>query len=183
MSYTKLPATTSANIFEQEYKALLEEYEAELKEYNRVEQEEKRRQERLIAWLASRPVDMFPDLEKLKQKLQECMVHLKRWNHYKPQAPGPFKVFDRVSDSLIKPLEEAWREKKYSKPLWRLITLVRNMCKDAHLARKSWVQEAIDLATQHGFTELAEILPTLRQQRDQFYANHPFTRALSLISA
>lgn len=170
MSYTKLPAST--NIFEQEYKALLAHHEAALREVKETQEEQERQDQEFAEWVARRPLDQFPDEAAVKSQLAGCRQRKRLWLCER-HPPLPDSACRQVADSLVKSLNQAWRDKRNRKPLWRLITLVRNMCNDTHLARKTWVQEAIQLAAEYGFTELAEILPKLRKQRDEFLAKHP----------
>jgi hypothetical protein len=119
------------------------------------EQALERQKEELKAWFDTCPAHLLTS-EKKTWVLQEAEKRLdpdtEEWEA--PCYPlGTREIISRVE-----------------KDTNRLRYLIQSLCQDKKLSRKSWVQEAIDLATQRGCLNLAQnVIPHIRQWRQELW--------------
>lgn len=129
--------------------------------------------------------------EELKAWFDTCPAHLltpekKTWVHQEAekQLDPPVEKWDNRlrplgTREIISQVEDKWLaeakcEIGYCDPRDKdtshLHDLILHLCQDKKLSRKSWVQEAIDLATQRGCLNLAQnVIPHIRQWRQELW--------------
>lgn len=137
------------------------------------EQALERQKEELKAWFDTCPAHLFDLGSKgrvLDKAIQELDPQVKRWDD-RLRPLGTREIISRVEDQWL-------AEAKCDSPMYdprdkdasRLRDLILHLCQDKQLKRKSWVQEAIDLATKKGFHNLAQnVIPHIRQWRQELW--------------
>lgn len=182
-SYSKLPAASSsspvANPFLQAQEVARQQHQRDLETRSEWEKKNEERTSRMEAWLNDCPHELRADL---RQEIKTKVVQQAGWA--RPcvnDLPYPREVIRRVEskwlesigcDAFSGPSHQEHNHEKY-KQLCRLKFLIQSLCQDHHLKRKSWVQEAIDLAIQLGFEDLARnVIPHIRAWRQEFCNSH-----------
>lgn len=128
--------------------------------------------EELKAWFDTCPVHLLNGNNKA-WVLQEAEKRLdpdtEEWEE-RCYPTGTREIISRVQDQWLQEAECLdWRP-NLDKDTNRLRDLILHLCQDQKLARKSWVQEAIDLATKKGFHNLAQnVIPNIRQWRQELW--------------
>lgn len=177
MSYSKIPASSSSssspvsNPFLQAQEADLQRCKQALEAQALWEKQHQERNDRLEAWLNDCPHELRADL---RQEIKTKVTQQAEWSRPRNSSPGTWR-------DIIREVEHKWLHEikcapydmplnyHENKELYRLSWLIQSLCQDQHLKRKSWVQEAIDLATQLGFEDLArEVIPNIRAWRQEF---------------
>lgn len=176
MSYSKIPASSSSsspasNPFLQAQEAGRQRHQRDLEAQALWEKQHQERNSRLEAWLNDCPHELRADL---RQEMKTKVIQQAGWS--KPRVSGipyPLEVVREVEHRWLNEIKcapyDMPRNYHENKDLYRLSWLIQSLCQDKHLKRKSWVQEAIDLATKLGFERLArEVIPNIRAWRQEF---------------
>lgn len=179
MSYSKLPASSaspaSSNPFLRAQEADRQQCQQALEQKALWVKQNQERNDRMDAWLNDCPHELRADL---RQEMKTKVTQQAGWSAPRDASPGTFR-------DIIRGVEHQWlneikcapydmpRNYHENKELYRLSWLIQSLCQDQHLKRKSWVQEAIDLATKLGFERLArEVIPNIRAWRQEFVNSH-----------
>lgn len=130
--------------------------------------------------------------EELKAWFDTCPAHLlnnnnKAWVHQEaekrldPQTEEwDAQCYPLGTREIISRIQDQWLREAKCDPVIgynsrdgetnRLRYLIQSLCQDKQLKRKSWVQEAIDLATKKGVHNLAQnVIPHIRQWRQELW--------------
>lgn len=161
-----------ANPFLQAQEAARQRRQRDLEQKALWEKQHQERNDRLDAWLNDCPHELRADL---RQEIKAKAVNQAGWS--RPgvsDAPYPRGVIREVEHKWLQEIKCSPYDMPCNyhenKELYRLSWLVQSLCQDQHLKRKSWVAEAIDLATKLGFERLArEVIPHIREWRQEFY--------------
>lgn len=136
------------------------------------EQALERQKEELKAWFDTCPAHLFDLGSKervLDKAIQELDPQVEKWDS-RLRPLGTREIISRVEDKWLQEANCAdWRS-DLDKDASRLRDLILHLCQDKQLKRKSWIQEAIDLATKKGFHNLAQnVIPHIRQWRQELW--------------
>jgi site-specific recombinase len=128
--------------------------------------------EELKAWFDTCPAHLLKPNDKA-WVLQEAEKRLdpdtEEWEE-RCYPTGTREIISRVQDQWLQEAECLDWRRNLDKDTNRLRFLIQSLCQDQKLARKSWVQEAIDLATKKGFHNLAQnVIPNIRQWRQELW--------------
>lgn len=167
-----------ANPFLQAQEAALQQHQRDLETRVEWEKANEERNSRMEAWLNDCPHELRADL---RQEMKTKVTQQAEWSRPRVnEVPYPRDVIRRVEHKWLDSIScdpfcgpnRREHDKVYDQ-LHRLTYLIQSLCQDQHLKRKSWVQEAIDLATQLGFEDLARnVIPHIRAWRQEFSNNH-----------
>lgn len=168
-SYGKISASSSSSSASNPFLQLREESNLRLKRNaeNKAKWEQalEQQKEELKAWFDTCPAHLLTEAKRAE-------VHQEAEKRLDPDTDEwKDPCYPLGTREIISRVEKEWlREAKcdsYSsgdKDTNRLRYLIQSLCQDKQLKRKSWIQEAIDLATQRGCLNLAQnVIPHIRQ--------------------